>query len=194
MAKSLISIVFQESTYGIGSNFYTIPQYLGAQAPAFTTTSYAGSAITGLAPGLANPTLKMETVAKANIGIDLGFWKNRVRLSADFYRSLTEDLFVNQQMVATSGFYGSSLAVNAGTMSNKGVELDLTVDIVKNKNVDVTFKYNHSVNINKIEDLGAVTEYTAGTGIIKKASLTERTIPILILVPILQPVVAIQKV
>jgi TonB-linked SusC/RagA family outer membrane protein len=155
-------------SYGIGSNFYSVPSYLGAQQPAFSATSYAGSAITGQAPGLSNPNLRMETVAKTNIGVDLGFWKNRIRLSADFYKSMTEDLFVNQSMVATSGFYGSSLAVNAGSMSNKGVEVDLTVDIVKNKNVDVIFKFNHSININKIEDLGSVTEYTAGTGIIKK--------------------------
>src|SRR5205085_12297455 len=130
---------------------------LGAQQPAFSGTSYAGSTISGQAPSLSNPNLKMETIAKTNIGIDLGFWKNRVRLTADFYKSLTENLFVNQQMVATSGFYGSSLIVNAGSMSNKGVELDLTVDIITSKNVDVTFKANHAYNKNKIEDLGKVT-------------------------------------
>ena len=155
-------------SYGIGSNFYTIPQYLGAQQPQFTAASYAGSTITGQAPGLSNPTLRMETVAKTNIGIDLGFWKNRVRLIADFYKSMTDDLFVNQTQVATSGFYNTGLAVNAGSMSNKGVELDLTVDIVTSKDLDVTLKMNHAININKIEDLGKVTEYTAGTGIIKK--------------------------
>ena len=155
-------------SYSIGSNFYTIPQYLGAQQPQFTAASYAGSTITGQAPGLSNPTLRMETVAKTNIGIDLGFWTNRVRLIADFYKSMTEDLFVNQTQVATSGFYNTGLAVNAGSMSNKGVELDLTVDIVRKKDVDVTLKMNHAININKIEDLGKVTEYTAGTGIIKK--------------------------
>lgn len=155
-------------SFGIGSNFYSIGNYLGAQQPAFSATTYAGSTITGSAPGLANPTLVMETVAKANIGVDFGFWKNRVRLSADFYKSMTNDLFVNQQMVATSGFYGSSLAVNAGSMSNKGIETDLTVDVVKNRNFDLIFKWNHSLNINKIEDLGQVTEYTAGTGIIKE--------------------------
>jgi TonB-linked SusC/RagA family outer membrane protein len=155
-------------SYSIGSNFYSIPSYLGAQEPAFNSTSYAGSSITGQAPGLANPTLRMETVAKSNIGIDLGFLKNRIRISADFYKSLTKDLFVSQPQVATSGFYQSTLNVNAGTMSNKGVELDLTADIVNNKKVGVTFKFNHSVNINKIEDLGKLTEYTAGTGIIKK--------------------------
>ncbi|TMI69857.1 MAG: TonB-dependent receptor, partial [Bacteroidetes bacterium] len=91
--------------------FYSIPSYLGAQEPAFSTTSYAGSSITGIAPGLSNPNLRMETVSKANIGIDLGFLKNRVRLTADFYKSLTKDLFVNQIQVATSGFYNTGLAV-----------------------------------------------------------------------------------
>jgi TonB-linked SusC/RagA family outer membrane protein len=155
-------------SFGIGSNFYSIPSYLSAQMPQFTTTSYAGSSITGLLPGLANPDLRMETVAKANIGVDLGFWKNRVRLTADFYKSLTKDLFVNQIQVSTSGFFNTGLAVNAGTMSNKGVEIDLGVDIIKNRNVDVTFRWNHSYNVNKIEDLGKVTEYPQGTGIIKK--------------------------
>jgi TonB-linked SusC/RagA family outer membrane protein len=155
-------------SFGVGSLFYSVPNYLGAQMPAFSATSYAGSALTGLVPGLANPDLVMETVTKTNIGVDLGFWKNRVRLTADFYKSLTKNLFVNQQMVATSGFGGSSLAVNAGTMSNKGIELDLTVDIIRNKDWDLTAKWNHSINVNKIEDLGQVSEYTAGTGIIKE--------------------------
>ncbi|MFI5130135.1 MAG: SusC/RagA family TonB-linked outer membrane protein [Chitinophagales bacterium] len=155
-------------SYGIGSNFYTIPQYLGAQQPQYGAAPYAGSSITGQAPGLANPNLRMETVAKANFGVDLGFWKNRVRLTVDYYRSMTEDLFVNQTQVATSGFYNTGLAVNAGSMSNRGLELDLAVDIVSNKDAEVTFKWNHGYNVNKIEDLGKVTEYVAGTGIIKE--------------------------
>jgi hypothetical protein len=53
-------------------------------------------------------------------------------------------------------------------MSNKGLEFDLTLDVVKTKSIDVTLKANHSININKIEDLGSVTEYPSGTGIIKK--------------------------
>ena len=154
--------------YGVGSNFYAIGRYLGAQLPAFVSTAYAGSSITGSAPTAANPDLKMETVSKWNVGVELGAWKNRVRLTVEAYRNLTKDLFVSQALPATSGFGGSSLIVNAGTMSNKGLEFDLTLDVVKNRNVDVTLKANHSINVNKIEDLGSVTEYTSGTGIIKE--------------------------
>jgi TonB-linked SusC/RagA family outer membrane protein len=155
-------------SYGLSSNFYGVPGYLNAQLPAFGATAYAGSSITGIAPGVANPNLKIETVEKANIGIDLGFAKNRIRLSVDAYRNMTNDLFVSQRLVATSGFYGSSLNVNAGKMSNKGLEFDFAVDILRSKDFDLTFRANHSININKIEDLGSVTEYPSGTGIIKE--------------------------
>ncbi len=155
-------------SFGISSNFYSIPGYLNAQLPSFSTTAYAGSTITGLVPGVANPNLKIETVEKTNIGVDIAVFKNRVRLGVDAYKNLTRDLFVSQRLVATSGFYGSSLNVNAGSMSNKGLEFSLAVDIIRKKDMDLTLSANHAININKIEDLGSVTEYAAGTGIIKK--------------------------
>ena len=154
--------------FGTGSNFYSVPRYLGAQLPAFGAVGFAGSSITAQAPTVANPDLKIERVEKTNIGMELGFVKNRIRLTVDVYKNITKDLFVSQTLPATSGFYGGSLSVNAGTMSNKGVELDLTLEIVKSRNVDVTLRANHSINKNRIEDLGSVTEYPFGTGIIKK--------------------------
>jgi TonB-linked SusC/RagA family outer membrane protein len=155
-------------SFGISSNFYSIPGYLNAQLPSFSTTAYAGSAITGLVPGVANPNLKIETVEKTNIGVDIAVFKNRVRLGVDAYKNLTRDLFVSQRLVATSGFYGSSLNVNAGSMSNKGLEFTLSIDVIRKKDMDLNISANHAININKIEDLGSVTEYAAGTGIIKK--------------------------
>jgi TonB-linked SusC/RagA family outer membrane protein len=155
-------------SYGVGSNFFSVPRYLGAQLPAFAAVNFAGSSITAQAPTVANPDLRIETVEKTNIGMDLGFVKNRIRLSVDVYKNVTKDLFVSQTLPATSGFYGTSLSVNAGTMSNKGIELDLGLDVIRTENMDFTLRANHSINKNKIEDLGSVTEYPSGTGIIKK--------------------------
>lgn len=157
------------SSFGIGSNFYSITNWLGSQQASYAAAAFAGSAITAQAPTTpGNPNLRIETVAKSNIGIDLGFWKNRVRVTADFYREITNDLFVSQPLAANTGFYGTSLPINAGRMSNKGVELVLSVDVVKTKLIDVTVGANHAININRIEDLGVVNEYPLGTGIIKK--------------------------
>lgn len=155
-------------SYGLGSNFYSVPRYLGAQLPAFNAAGFAGSPISAQVPTVANPDLRIETVEQSNIGIDLGFVKNRIRLTVDVYKRLTKDLFVSQTLPATSGFYGTSLSVNAGTMSNKGIEFDLSLDVVRTSQFDLTLRANHSINKNKIEDLGSVTEYPSGTGIIKK--------------------------
>lgn len=155
-------------SYGAGS-FYSISNYLASQQPAFSpTTGFAGSTITGIVPTVANSSLRMEYVEKLNIGFDMAFLKNRLRLTTDLYRNVTRDLFVSQTLPANSGFGGGSLSVNAGSMENKGIELSLSGDVVKTNDLDVTLGWNHNININEILDLGQVQEYAVGTGIIKK--------------------------
>nr|WP_294903125.1 SusC/RagA family TonB-linked outer membrane protein [uncultured Lacibacter sp.] len=164
-----IGSIANGTAFGLSSNFYSITNYLGGQQAAYGAVAFAGSPLTAQAPTTpGNPDLRIETVAKTNIGVDLGFWKNRVRVTADFYREITNDLFVSQPLWAGSGFYGTSLPINAGVMSNKGVELVVSADIVKTKLIDVTIGANHAINNNMIEDLGLVNEYPLGTGIIKK--------------------------
>jgi hypothetical protein len=158
-------------SYGIsGGGQYTVTNYLGPQLPVFgTTTGFAGSTITGLIPTTpGNPNLRIENIEKSNIGADIAILKNRVRLTVDFYKNITKDLFVSQPLPGPSGFGGGSLPINAGTMSNKGVEFTLNVDVLKSKNIDISIGANHAINKNKIEDLGLVNEYPTGTSIIRK--------------------------
>lgn len=155
--------------FGINSQFYSVANYTSAQQAAYSTVGFAGSAFTSTAPSAAvNRDLRYETIEKLNLGFDLGFVKNRIRLTVDLYKNTTKDLFVTQRLPATSGFYGGSLNVNAGNMENKGVELDLTLEVVKLKDFDLTLRANHAYNKNEITSLGTVNEYPAGTGIIKK--------------------------
>lgn len=158
-------------SFALGSTFgYTAANYLGPQVPAYSAVGFPGSSITASAPTSPyNPSLRLEYIDKTNIGFELGFLNNRIRLTTDFYRNITKDMFVNQVLPATSGFPNtSSLAINAGSMENKGVDFDLNIDIVKTKDIDVSVRANHSINKNKILDLGTVTEYTAGTFLIKE--------------------------
>lgn len=162
----------QPNIGSIATTSYSIPNsgivnYASAQVPSFGTTSYAGSTVSGLAPTTpGNANLKIENVHKANIGLEIAAWKNRARLTVDAYQEKTKDLFVNQPLSATTGF--GNLAINAGQMSNKGLEFDLGVDVVKTKDVGVTLGMNHAININNIDDLGLVNEYFLGTFVIRK--------------------------
>lgn len=99
---------------------------------------------------LANPDLKWESTRQANIGFDLSFFKDRLTLSGDVYDKYTSNLLLNLPLASSKGF--SSILTNAGEMSNKGLELNIS-----SVNLDGAFKwstnFNISRNINKIEKL-----------------------------------------
>lgn len=83
-------------------------------------------------PGFANPDLKWESVYQANIGIDFGVWQNKLSGKVDVYNKFTKDLFQANPISAAVGF-GTAQSVNFGSMSNKGVELTLFYDLLKQK-------------------------------------------------------------
>ncbi|MBV7532318.1 SusC/RagA family TonB-linked outer membrane protein [Chitinophaga sp. sic0106] len=147
----------------------SVDNYMGTQYAGFggLGTPFLGSAISGIrptAPG--NPDLKIEFIKKLNIGIDLAVLHDRVRLTADYYRNLTIDMFVSQPLSYTAAF--TSTDINAGKMSNRGLELTLSGDVLKTKDYSLTLGWNHAINVNNIEDLGLVDQYVAGTYLLKK--------------------------
>ncbi len=159
-------------SYSIGgSGLFGVPNYHAAQVQGFSaSTAFSpNSPITGLVPGSpVNNQLRMEYQEKYNIGIDLALWQNRARFTVDGYRNLTRDLFVNNPLNAETGFYQAGLNLNAGTMSNQGVEFTVSVDVLKTKNSLLTIGLNHSINENKIESMGGVGEFPAGTFILRE--------------------------
>ncbi len=154
------------SSYGV-TGLSSVTNYQGPQVPSFGTGNYAGSSVTGLVPtSPGNPNLRIEKIQKTNIGADFAFFKNRARFIVDVYKNKTIDLFVNNPLSGTSGF--SSLNINAGIMTNKGIELSANFDVVRNKDFNFNLGFNHSINKNNIEDLGLVNEYFLGTFVIRK--------------------------
>lgn len=98
----------------------------------------------GLIPTqLANPRLKWEKSEQTDIGIDFGFFNNRITGEIDYYVRNTRDLIYNVPVPGTSGF--STQTVNIGSMQNKGFELVLNSVNINNKAV----KWNTSLNISK---------------------------------------------
>ena len=73
------------------------------------------------ASNLSNPDLKWETTLTRNLGIDFGFWNNRLSGSIDAYWNTTKDLLMNATIPSSTGF--STQYKNFGQTSNKGIEL-----------------------------------------------------------------------
>jgi hypothetical protein len=158
------------TTYAGGGGLVLVTNFLGNQLASYgTTTAFAGSSITGQVPtSPGQPNLKNETIKKLNVGFDLGVWNNRARFTVDLYSNKTVDLFVNKFLGATSGFPNVAVPINAGTMSNKGIELSASVDVLRGEKFDLTFGINHAINKNEITDLGGVPEYFVGTFLIRE--------------------------
>lgn len=156
-------------SYSLPGTFFSVPNFLQSQLATYeSSTSFAGSSIAGLVP--ATPgygDLKIETVKMFNVGFDLAV-KNKVRLVMDFYKNVTVDLFVNQPLGATTGFGDDDLQINAGQMTNKGIEATVLADVYKQGDWTIQANWNHAINVNNIDDLGLVDEYELGTFLIKK--------------------------
>ncbi|WP_428662327.1 SusC/RagA family TonB-linked outer membrane protein [Runella sp.] len=117
-----------------------------------TGYDFDGTAAYGFAPSnLANKDLRWERSKELNLGLDFGFFKNRIAASLEIYNRKTSDLILNQKIPTVTGF--SQVIANVGQIENKGVELTLnTVNIVgKNFSWNSTFAFTR--NRNKLLEL-----------------------------------------
>lgn len=92
-----------------------------------------------------NENLKWERSAKYNVGLDFGFFSNRLKGSIDGYFSKTTDLFANAAQGALVNFYIYG-PTNVGSLESKGAELALNFEAVRNDNFNLNFNYNVSYN------------------------------------------------
>jgi TonB-linked SusC/RagA family outer membrane protein len=78
---------------------------------------------------LGNPALTWETTSEFNIGLDLGFLRNRINISAEYYNRIISDLLVTGKSLL-SYHEIKSIAANIGKTRGQGFELTLnTVNI-----------------------------------------------------------------
>lgn len=117
-----------------------------------TGYDFDGTAAYGFAPAnLANKNLRWERSTEYNLGVDFGFFKNRITAALELYDRKTVDLILNQKIPTVTGF--SQVVANVGQIQNKGVELTLnTVNVAKNDfNWSSTFAF--TMNRNKLLQL-----------------------------------------
>ncbi|QNK76270.1 TonB-dependent receptor [Winogradskyella sp. PAMC22761] len=131
----------------------------------YGTASYAG--LSGLSvASIGNNQLKWEESEKFNVGVDYGFFNNRLRGSIDYYIESISDLFIDQSLSFSSGF--ASIDANAGKMQNKGFDGQIDGTVLQTKDFSWSLNFNFNYNKNEITDLGQVDEYQLGTSIIRE--------------------------
>ena len=116
-----------------------------------TKTTYTGY----WAGGIATPDLTWEKVHQFDLGIDLGFFKNRLNIGIDFFSKKTTDALLQQ--TTTNYLGGVSYWTNAGEVSNKGVDLSITAQILQGKDLQWTSSVNASYLKNEVTKLTSET-------------------------------------
>lgn len=107
------------------------------------------SAIIPLTPS--NDDLKWETTRQFDLGLDLGFFKDRLSLTADVYSKKTYDLLLNASLPFSSGY--NSAFKNIGSMKNEGLEITIAGTPVATHNFKWNASFNISFNRNRVLEL-----------------------------------------
>ncbi len=99
-----------------------------------------------------NPDLKWETRGTFNIGADLGFWNNRIVMTAEYYYSKTRDMLYMYDVPVPPFAYDKLLA-NIGSMSNSGIELGMGITPIQKRDMELNVNVNIAFQKNKILSL-----------------------------------------
>ena len=139
-------------SYGVSGNQEVLSNYgvygsYGSQGVYNGQTGYANS-------GLATLDLLWEKATTLNFGLDVSFFDNRLTFITDIYSRDIKDKLANLTLPYYTGF--SSILTNNGTIRNKGFELQVNGDVIKNEdltwNVGATFTRNRNYAVNLPEN------------------------------------------
>lgn len=140
--------------YGLTGNQDAISAYnsLRLMSPTGVTTINGKPVTTYGINRNENPDLKWEVKRMFDVGIDAGFFEDRLTATLDYYYSKTSDLLYNYA-VPVPPFAFNTLLANLGEMENTGVEVAISGTPLKNKDMELNISANFSWQKNKLLSL-----------------------------------------
>ena len=141
----------QTGQQDIGSYFPYLPLYTNSYKPGFQYVGPNGEWIEPLYPQAYDSKIKWETTTTWNVGLDFGFFNNRLTAAIDWYLRNTKDLlaFTPALYMNTSNY----MTTNIGSLRNYGLEVTLGGRPVQTEDFTWTSNINVAWNRNKITAL-----------------------------------------
>lgn len=106
-----------------------------------------------IAPTAANANLKWEETTTYNVGLDYGFYNNRINGAVDFYLRKTKDLINAEVNVPAGTDFAEYVVSNIGSLENKGVEFSINTKPIVSKDWNWDLGFNIAYNKTKITEL-----------------------------------------
>ena len=104
---------------------------------------------------LGNQDLKPEVGEELEVGFDASLLDNRVSLGFTYYNKDTKDAIIAKPVAPSSGFAGTQL-VNAGLLTNKGIELEARGSLIRTEGLEWNLGFNYATNSSEVVDLGGL--------------------------------------
>ena len=110
------------SRYG-NEKYYNNGAWVTTIGPGYVSGWTGQDGIYRVWSGIPNPDLKWESTGQFDVGVDMGFFNNRLRAGFDFYIKKTKNLLRQRNLSLSSGY--DRMWVNDGNIENRGDELTL---------------------------------------------------------------------
>lgn len=164
-----ISNLRLRASYGVVGNA-AVPAY-----SAYTTFSpglYGDGGSAFLFNRAGNPDLGWETSKQTDLGLNIGFFNNRITLDVDYFNKNIDGLILAVPQAPSKGIPGGTILTNVGAMYNRGFEFAVNAAVLQGK-----FKWNTSLNFttikNKVTALDPnVTRILTSTSSLEQTSIT----------------------
>lgn len=119
---------------------------------AFTKIDNFGSAVMFSYPSTVNnPNLLPEELTSYEAGLELAGFKNRLKFDLGLYKTISSDQIVQVELSKATG--ASFKWLNGGEIENKGIEVSLGYDILKNNALTWNITANWSKNVSRVNSL-----------------------------------------
>jgi iron complex outermembrane receptor protein len=153
----------QTGQQSVGGYFDYMPTYVTSQVGSHYTNMTTGTYTNGYTyyPAGYNPNLKWETTTTWNVGLDMGWWNNRLTVALDWYLRNSKDLLATVTMwpgAATT----NEITQNVGSLRNLGLEATIGARIFDTEDFTWNTSYNVAWNKNEITKLNNGNAVTLG--------------------------------
>lgn len=149
-----VSFAKIRASYGVVGNYPSIYQAnIAYNQNTLGIQTEGGRAIlyTNISNSFGNDVIRPEQKHEFEVGLDLAFFNGRVETDITYYNGKIVDQILPVDLPRSSG--ARTVLTNIGTLRNKGIEISLSADVLKNRAFTWNSRINYAKNVNIVEKL-----------------------------------------
>lgn len=129
-----ISTLKPRISYGVNGNLQSFGNSYFPTAQVYSSAGIYNGLGGTYAPSYINPDLRWERTNSLNFGADLGFLRNRINVTADYFIRNVFDKLASLTISAQTGFTGYT--TNVSQLQNRGFELAVNAKLITPRKVN----------------------------------------------------------